>query len=292
MVSSVKEKYMVEAERTSLFTAKIDIDITPENVREIVGPSLDRTDNLPIERENLFGKVALITGSSRGIGAATARLFGEYGMKVVVNSRKRSQEQGEQVAHDIIKAGGEAIWVEADVANEEEAEKLIAQTYDRFGRLDVVVNNVGTTDDSLMIRMKPNQWHNVMKTNADSAFLVSRYAIEKMIFEQKPRGGSMVFVSSVGVKGLSGQVNYAASKAAMENVAIVVAREYGKRGLNISIIRPGFVETELTSGLSGKQRQSLIDLSTAKRPFQPEEIARGIAYLATLKESIHIMTVF
>ena len=282
---------MVEAESASLFTAKTDIEITPENVREIVGPSLDRTDHLPIERENLFGKVALITGSSRGIGAATARLFGEYGMKVVVNSRA-SKEQGEQVADDVIKAGGEAIWVGADVTNPEDAEKLVSQAYDKFGRLDVVVHNVGTTDDGFVIRMKPNQWYNVMRTNAGSAFLVSRYAVEQMVRKQKPTGGMMIFVSSVGVTGLPGQVNYAASKAAMESVALVTAREYGSRGLYTSIIRPGFVETELTSGLLEKQRQNLIDLSTAKRPFKPEEIARGIAYLATLKESGHIMTVF
>ena len=282
---------MVEAKSASLFTVKTHTEITAENVTEIVGPSLDRTDHLPIERENLFGKVALITGSSRGIGAATARLFGECGMKVVVNSRA-SKEQGDQVADDVIKAGGEAIWIGADVTIPEDAEKLVSTAFDKFGRLDVVVHNVGTTDDGLMIRMKPNQWYSVMRTNADSAFFVSKYAVEKMVGKQKPTGGMMIFVSSVGVKGLPGQVNYAASKAAMESVALVTAREYGSRGLHTSIIRTGFVETELTSGLSEKKRLNLIDISTAKRPFQPEEIARGIAYLATLKESGHIMTVF
>lgn len=278
--------------RTSLFTVKMPIEITPENVREIVGPSLDRTDHLPIRREDLEGRVALITGSSRGIGAATARIFGEYGMKVVVNSRNTSQEQGERVAEEIVKAGGEAIWVPADVTVSDDAERLVSQTYDKFGRLDVVVHNVGTTSDRPMVRMELDKWHSIMKTNADSAFLVSRYATEKMVFKQKPPGGMMVYVSSVGVKGLPGQVNYAASKAAMENVAIVTAREYGSRGLYTSIIRPGFVETDLTSGLTARQKQGLIEMSTSKRPFKPEEIARGIAYLATLKESGHIMTVF
>lgn len=278
--------------RSSFFTARIPIEITSENVREIVGPSLDRTDHLPIEREKLEGKVALITGSSRGIGAATARLFGKYGMKVVVNSTERSKEQGKQVEEDVIKAGGEAVWIEADITNPEKAESLISQTYDRFGRLDVVVHNVGTTDDDLVIKMKPNQWYDVMKTNAASAFLVTHFAVDKMIKQKEPRGGNMVYVSSVGVKGLQGQANYAGSKSSMEALAIVTAREYARRNLYVSIIRPGFVETDLTSGLSARQKQSLIEMSTAKRPFKPEEIARGIAFLATLKESGHIMTIF
>lgn len=277
---------------TSLFTVRIPIDITPGNAREIVGPSLTRTDHLPIRRQDLEGKVGLVTGSSRGIGAATARFFGEYGMKVVVNSRATSKEQGEQVVEDVIKAGGEGVWIEADITNPEEAESLISQAYDKFGRLDILVHNVGTTDDGLMIRMKPNQWHTVMKTNADSAFFVTHFAVDKMIKQEEPRGGNMVFVSSVGVKGLPGQANYAASKAAMESIAMVTAREYGSRGLYTSIIRPGFVKTDLTEKVSARQKQYLIDISNAKRPFQAEEIARGIGYLATLKESVHVMTVF
>lgn len=278
--------------RSSFFTVRIPIEITPENVREIVGPSLDSTDHLPIRREDLEGKVGLITGSSRGIGAVTARFFGENGMRVVVNSREKSREQGEKIAGEVIKAGGEAIWVGADVTISEDAERLVSEAYNKFGRLDVVVHNVGTTDDGLLIRMKPDQWYNVMRTNADSAFFVTQFAADKMIKQEEPRGGSMIYVSSVGVNGLPGQVNYAASKAAMESIAMVTAREYGSRGLYTSIIRPGFVETDLTSVLPARQRQTLIDLSTAKRPFKPEEIARGIAYLATLKESGHIMTIF
>lgn len=285
---------MVEVESSSLFTARIPIEITLENVREIVGPSLDRTDHLPIEREKLEGKVAIITGSSRGIGAATARFFGENGMKVVVNSREKSREQGEQVAEDVTKAGGEAIWVGADVTIPEDAERLVFEAYNKFGRLDVVVQNVGTTDDGFIVRMKPNQWYDVLKTNAGSAFLVTHFAVDRMIKQEDPRGGNMVYVSSVGVKGLQGQANYAASKSAMEAVAVVTAREYARRNLYVSIIRPGFVETELTSRLSVRQKQSLIEMSTSKRPFKPEEIARGIAYLATVKEKnvVPIITIF
>ncbi|EKD64550.1 MAG: hypothetical protein ACD_50C00344G0001 [uncultured bacterium] len=282
----------LSTEPSPFFTAEIDLDINPENIKEIVGFSLDRTDHLPIEREKLEGRVALVTGSSRGIGAATARLFGEYGMKVVVNSRGRSKEQGEQVAGDVIKAGGDAIWVGADVSEPRDAERLVNEAYGRFNRLDVVVHNAGVRDDALIYDMEPEQWSSVMRSNSDSALFVSKFAVNKMNGQQ-PTGGNMVYVSSAAVLGLPSQGNYAASKSAMEIMAVVMGRENRRKNLNVSIIRPGFVDTDLTASLTPRQRERLINLSPAKRSFAPEEIARGIAYLSTIKgKTVPIMTVF
>jgi 3-oxoacyl-[acyl-carrier protein] reductase len=139
--------------------------------------------------------------------------------------------------------------------------------------------------------MTQDQWHKLFSVNVDSAFFVTKHAISRMI-RQNPPGGMIIFNSSIGEEGLPGQANYAASKRAMEGLAEVAAREYASRNIYTSIIRPGFVETELTTNLKPEQRQAILALSPAGRPFTPEEIARGITYLATLKESGHIMNVF
>lgn len=266
---------------------RINVSTSPENVAEMIGPFVT-PDMLPDKealRGSLSGKVAVITGSTQGIGEATARFFGEIGMKVAVNGRLQRQELGENIAREISESGSEAVFVPADVTTQEGAEQLIEGAINAFGRVDVVVNNVGTKKDNLLITMKQSEWYDVMRTNADSAMFVTQAAAKKMARNKDPRGGNIISVSSLGVLGLPGQANYAASKAAMEAVARTAASEYStSREISVGVLRLGLVKTPLTEDLSEKQREALKTILGTSDELRPQEVAHAIAYLATLKE--------
>jgi 3-oxoacyl-[acyl-carrier protein] reductase len=226
----------------------------------------------------LRGKIALVTGASRGIGAAIAVELAAQGAVVIVNHRD-SAEQAEAVAAQIVAAGGQAVAVQADVSRFDEAQRLIKDVLDRFGRLDILVNNAGTTRDMLIMLMSEADWDTVLQTNLKSAFNCSKAAVRTMM---KQRAGRIINITSVsGLAGQAGQTNYSASKAGMIGFTKALAKEVGPRGITVNAVAPGFVPTVLTAVLTEEQRKQAIAATPLGRFAQPEEIAFAVAFLAS-----------
>ena len=226
----------------------------------------------------LQDKVAIITGGSRGIGAAIAKKFGAYGAKVVFTYRS-SEDKAKAVESEIIEAGGEALAVKSDASDFNQAEELIKTTLDQFGKIDVLINNAGITRDTLMLRMKEEQWDEVIQTNLKSAFNLTKHVLRPMM---KKRSGSIINMSSiVGVTGNAGQANYAASKAGLIGFSKSIAKEVGSRNIRCNVIAPGFIETDMTHGLDEKTKEYYLNNIPMKRLGKSEEIADTCAFLAS-----------
>jgi 3-oxoacyl-[acyl-carrier protein] reductase len=226
----------------------------------------------------LQGKIAIVTGASRGIGAAIAAEMAAQGAAVVVNHRD-SAAQAEAVVAQIIAAGGQATASQADVSVLADAQRLIKETVDRFGRLDILINNAGTTRDTLLMMMSEEAWDIVIRTNLKSAFSCSKAALRPML---KQRSGRIINITSVsGLAGQAGQTNYSASKAGIIGFTKALAREVGPRGITVNAVAPGFVPTALTAVLTDEQKQAAIAMTPLGRFAQPEEIAYAVAFLAS-----------
>jgi 3-oxoacyl-[acyl-carrier protein] reductase len=226
----------------------------------------------------LQGKIAVVTGSSRGIGAAIARELAAQGATTIINHRD-SATQAEAVAAEIIAAGGSAAVISANVSEFAEAQRLIKETVDRFGRLDILVNNAGTTRDMLIMMMPEADWDLVIQTNLKSAFNCSKAAVRPMM---KQRAGRIINITSVsGLAGQAGQTNYSASKAGMIGFTKALAKEIGPRGITVNAIAPGFVPTVLTDVLNEDQKRAIINMTPLGRFARPEEIAYAVAFLAS-----------
>lgn len=226
----------------------------------------------------LQGKIAVVTGSSRGIGAAIARELAAQGATTIINHRD-SATQAEAVAAEIIAAGGSAAVISANVSEFAEAQRLIKETVDRFGRLDILVNNAGTTRDMLIMMMPEADWDLVIQTNLKSAFNCSKAALRPMM---KQRAGRIINITSVsGLAGQAGQTNYSASKAGMIGFTKALAKEIGPRGITVNAIAPGFVPTVLTDVLNEDQKRAIINMTPLGRFARPEEIAYAVAFLAS-----------
>jgi 3-oxoacyl-[acyl-carrier protein] reductase len=225
----------------------------------------------------LQGKIAVVTGSSRGIGAAIARELAAQGATVVLNHRD-SAAQAETVVAEIVAAGGQAVAIQADVSSFVEAQRLIKETVERFGRIDILVNNAGTTRDMLIMMMPEADWDLVIQTNLKSAFNCSKAAVRPMM---KQRFGRIINITSVsGLAGQAGQTNYSASKAGMIGFTKALAKEVGPRGITVNAIAPGFVPTVLTDVLNEEQKRAIISMTPMGRFAKPEEIAYATAFLA------------
>jgi 3-oxoacyl-[acyl-carrier protein] reductase len=226
----------------------------------------------------LQGKIVIVTGASRGIGAAIGVELAAQGAMVVVNHRD-SAAQAEAIVAQITAAGGQAAASQADVSVLADAQRLIKETVDRFGRLDILVNNAGTTRDTLLMMMSEAAWDIVIQTNLKSAFNCSKAALRPMI---KQRSGRIINITSVsGLAGQAGQTNYSASKAGMIGFTKALAREVGPRGITVNAVAPGFVPTALTATLTDEQKQAAIAMTPLARFAQPEEIAYAVAFLAS-----------
>lgn len=224
------------------------------------------------------GKIAIVTGGSRGIGRATALRLAELGAAVAVNYVKGA-DAAEEVVDRIKSSGGQAIAVQADVADSGEAANLIEQVIDRFGRLDVLVNNAGITRDGLIIRLSREDWDDVLKTNLGGAFNCTQAAAKKMI---KQRAGAIVNVSSIiGVIGNAGQANYAAAKAGLIGFTKSVARELASRNIRVNAIAPGFIVTEMTEGLNQELQETIVGRIPLGRFGAAGEVAEAVAWLAS-----------
>jgi 3-oxoacyl-[acyl-carrier protein] reductase len=226
----------------------------------------------------LEGKIAIVTGGSRGIGTAIARELAAQGAMVVVNHRE-SVSQAEAVVQEIMAAGGHALAVQADVGSATEAQRLVKETLDRFGRVDVLVNNAGTTRDMLLMIMSEDDWDTVIRTNLKSAYNCCKAALRPMF---KQRYGRIINITSVsGLAGQAGQTNYSASKAGLIGFTKALAKEAGPRGITVNAVAPGFVPTALTDVLNDEQKKMIISLTPLGRFAQPEEIAAAVAFLAS-----------
>jgi 3-oxoacyl-[acyl-carrier protein] reductase len=222
---------------------------------------------------SLDGKVALVTGGSRGIGAAVARELGGAGARVAVNYRS-SADGAKQVADEI---GG--IAVEADVADPASAAALVEQVEEELGDLDCLVNNAGVTRDGLIARMSDEDWEAVVETNLRGTFNTCRAVSRKML---RRRSGSIVNLTSVvGIHGNPGQANYAASKAGIIGLTKALARELGTRGVRVNAVAPGYIDTELTGVLPEDVRNAILGSTPLGRLGEPEDVARAVRFLCS-----------
>ena len=231
--------------------------------------------------EATLRRAAVVTGSSRGIGAAIATELARAGMDVCINCSSESGRETAQAKADELRAafGVEAIAVVADVSKSEQAKALIDGTKAAFGRVDVLVNNAGITRDALIMRIKDEDFDAVVDTNLKGTFYCSR-AVSKIMMKQ--RYGRIVNMSSVvGLYGNAGQVNYAASKAGIIGITKSLAKELASRNVTVNAVAPGFVSTSMTDALSEKQRDAIFERIGMGRFADPEDIAHVVGFLAS-----------
>lgn len=240
---------------------------------------------------DLTDKVAVVTGSSKGIGAGIAKMLAAQGARVVINYRS-SPEAAEAVVTEIASAGGEAVAVQADVSQSSEAQRLIKTVVDTYGQIDILVNNAGMTRDKLMMTMKDDDWESILQTNLSSVYYCSKAAIRPMM---KKRHGRIINITSVvGLAGQAGQTNYAASKAGMIGFTKSLAKEVGSRNITVNAVAPGYIPTDLTSVMADDQIKMLVDNTPLGRMGTVEDIAAAVLYLASDEASFvtgHVLTV-
>ncbi|ANU13575.1 3-oxoacyl-[acyl-carrier protein] reductase [Planococcus halocryophilus Or1] len=226
----------------------------------------------------LAGKTAIITGGSRGIGAEIARKFAADGAKVVVNY-SGSQEKAEAVVADIEANGGTAIAVKANVADAESVKAMVDETMKTFGSVDILVNNAGITRDNLMMRMKDDEWDDVININLKGVFICTKAVTRQMM---KQRSGRIVNIASiVGVMGNAGQANYVAAKAGVIGLTKTTARELASRGITANAVAPGFITTDMTGKLSEDVQKAMMGQIPLGRFGAPEDVAKAALFLAS-----------
>ena len=229
---------------------------------------------LPTNLQRLHGKVAIVTGASRGIGRATALALAAEGATVVVNYAS-SQEAADQVVAEVEALGSSAIALPADVSKADQVDGLINAVMEKWGQVDVLVNNAGITRDTLLLRMKPEDWQAVIDLNLTGVFLCTR-AVSKIMLKQ--RSGRIVNITSVaGQMGNPGQANYSAAKAGVIGFTKTVAKELATRGITVNAVAPGFITTDMTADVKAEAILQFIPLG---RYGKPEEVAGLIRFLA------------
>lgn len=226
----------------------------------------------------LKDKIALVTGGSRGIGRAIALALAEAGADVAVNYSGNEAKALEVVA-EIEKLGRRGIAIRANVASGEEVEQMVSQVLDTFGKLDILVNNAGITRDNLIMRMKEEDWDQVINTNLKGVFHCIKAVTRPMM---KQRSGRIINISSVvGVAGNAGQANYVAAKAGVIGLTKTTAKELASRGITVNAVAPGFIETDMTDVLGDNIREELMKAIPLARLGKPEDIARAVRFLAS-----------
>ena len=226
----------------------------------------------------LDGKAALVTGGSRGIGRAICLELAREGARVAVNFQSSAAAADEVVA-EIEAGGGDAFALRGDVASANDAAAIVKATVDRFGALDVLVNNAGITRDGLLMRMSEDDWDAVHNTNLRGAFLVTKAAMRPML---RARGGRIINITSVvGVIGNAGQANYAAAKAGLIGFTRAVAREVASRGITVNAVAPGFIQTDITASMTEQQVAAVMGQVPLGRMAAANEVAPLVAFLAS-----------
>jgi len=224
----------------------------------------------------LDGRVAIVTGGSRGIGSAIAGLLAEHGAAVVVSGRDAARLQN--AVRELEERGASVHGVAADVGKREDADRLVDAAKERFGRLDLLVNNAGIARDGLLIRMKDDDWDRVMETNLRGAFLMTRAAAKSMV---RQRSGRIVNIASVaGAMGNAGQTNYSAAKAGLIGLTKATARELAHWGILVNAVAPGLIDTDMAAAISPEAREALLAQVPLKRIGSARDVAEVVGFLA------------
>lgn len=227
------------------------------------------------QSNQLTDQVAVVTGASRGIGRSIALALAEEGAKVAVNYA-RSAEAAEAVVAEIENMGGEAVALQADVSQQEQVTEFFKAVMEKWGRVDVLVNNAGITRDTLLMRMKPADWQAVIDLNLTGVFLCIQAVTKPML---KQRSGRIINIASVsGQMGNPGQANYSAAKAGVLGLTKTVAKEMATRGIAVNAVAPGFIATDMTSDLKGADE--ILKFIPMGRFGKPEEVAGLVRFLA------------
>jgi len=227
--------------------------------------------------DSLRGQVSLVTGASRGIGRAVARALAEEGS--VVFAAGRDETKLKECVEEIASAGFQAIPLALDVSRRASVEAAFEGILRTRGRIDHVVNNAGITRDNLILRMKAEEWNDVLLTNLTGAFHCTQLALRPML---KQRSGRIVNITSVvGLTGNAGQANYAASKAGIIGLTKSVAREVASRGITVNAVAPGFIDTEMTRAMTEKARDTVLSGIPLGRVGRPEEVAHVVRFLVS-----------
>lgn len=227
---------------------------------------------------NLTKKNCLVTGGSRGIGKAIALKFAQLGANVAV-TYARSKDAAEEVVEEMVEKGVQAKAYQADAVDIGKAEEVVNDIVNKWGSLDVLVNNAGITKDNLILRMDENAWDDVIQTNLKSVFNYSKAAVKPMM---RARGGSIINISSVvGISGNAGQSNYAASKAGIIGFTKSYAKELASRNIRANVVAPGYITTEMTENLNEKVLEAIKNETPLGRPGNPDEVSNTVAFLAS-----------
>lgn len=226
----------------------------------------------------LDGKTAVVTGASRGIGRAIALQLASEGANVVVNF-SGSEQKASEVVQEIQNLGSQAIAVQANISDSDSVQQLMNAALEQFGAIDILVNNAGITRDNLLMRMKEDEWDDVINTNLKGVFLCTKAVTRQMM---KQRAGRIINISSiVGVMGNAGQANYVAAKAGVIGLTKTTARELASRNILVNAIAPGFITTEMTDELPEDVKSSMLTQIPLAKLGKPEDIAKAVVYLAS-----------
>ena len=230
----------------------------------------------------LKGKTAVVTGASRGIGRAIAIKLAKLGANIVVNYRN-SVEAVQEVVKEIEALGVKALAVQCDISNFSDVESMMKQSMAEFGSIDILVNNAGITKDGLLMRMKEEEFDSVIDINLKGAFNCTRHVSAIML---KQRSGRIINISSVsGLTGNAGQVNYSSAKAGIVGMTKAVAKELASRGVTCNAVAPGYIQTDMTEGLSDKVKETIMNNIPLKRLGSAEDVANTVAFLASEEAS-------
>src|SRR5437899_41101 len=221
------------------------------------------------------GRVALVTGASQGIGRACALALAEGGALIALAAR--NEEKLASVAKEIESKGGQAATFRMDVSNETEVKNTVKAVLERFGKVEILVNNAGVTRDTLLMRMKREDWDSVIQTNLSGAFFTTQAVIGSML---KPRWGRIINISSVfGQTGQAGQGNYSASKAGLIGFTMAMAREVASRSITVNAVAPGYIDTAMTAGFSEDVKQDALKMIPLRRIGSPADVAYAVRFL-------------
>lgn len=226
----------------------------------------------------LSEQVALVTGASRGLGRSIALELAKNGANVVINYAG-NEAKAKEVVEEIKQLGQESFDVQADVSSEEDVKRMVKQVTDEFGRLDILVNNAGITKDNLIMRMKEEEFDQVVNTNLKGAFLCTKAVTRQMM---RQRRGKIVNVASiVGVRGNPGQANYVAAKSGVIGLTKTTAQELASRNILVNAVAPGFIATDMTDVLTDEQRETILSMVPLARLGNPEDVAKVVRFLAS-----------